>query len=131
MRETLLRADLSHLGHCPVKHNQLNVEIDNLQAALKHSTDRPSGKAVRVASTEQPVCQEWVQLVTQYRASVKAYSDATAELSGTPGAGFNRAWMRAESLREASKSFRAALFEHEHKHGCSVVHARCGSLERD
>jgi len=69
------------------------------------------------------VCEEWVQLVDEYRGAVKAYSDATAELCSFPGADFNRAWARAESLRRASKRHRAALFEHEHKHGCSAVRA--------
>ena len=106
-----------------MKHNQLSVEINNLQAALKHATDKQSLKAGRDASTNETVCEEWFRLVKQYQAAVKAYSDATAELSGIPGAEFNSTWMRAERLCQASKSFRAALFEHEHKHGCSVVHA--------
>ena len=106
-----------------MKHNQLSVEINNLQAALKHAADKQSPKVGRDASPNETVCEEWSRLVKQYQAAVKAYSDATAELSGIPGAEFNGTWMRAESLRQASKSFRAALFEHEHKHGCSVVHA--------
>ena len=113
-----------------MKRDQINVEIDNLRAALKHSTDRHSSKVGRSASTDEAVCEEWVQLLKQYQVGVKAYSDATAELSSVPGAEFNRAWVRAESLRQASKDFRAALFEHEHKHGCSVVRVHCISPRR-
>ena len=107
-----------------MNHNPINVEIRNKQAVLKHSTDRHISKVDRDGSTAEVVCEEWVQIVKQYQAAVKAYSEATAELSGVSGVEFNRAWERAESLRQTSKGFRAALFEHEHKHGCSVVRAR-------
>lgn len=124
-----MSAHSSHSGY-PVKNNQLSAGINSLQAALKHPPERHRPTAGGEVSTKDAVCEEWVQLVRQYQAAVKAYSDATAELSSLPGAEFNRAWMRAESLRELSKSFRAALFEHEHEHDCSVVHAHYGSPER-
>lgn len=108
----------------PVNHNPINVDISNLQAALKHSTDGHISEVDRVGPITEAVCEEWVQIVKEYQAAVRAYSEATAELSGVPGVEFNRAWMRAESLRKESKRLRAALFEHEHKHGCSVVRAR-------
>jgi hypothetical protein len=82
--------------------------------------DRPI-KVDRVRSTAEAVCEEWVQIVKQYQAALKAYGEAAAELPGVPGTEFNRAWMLAESLRKEAKRLRAALLEHEHKHGCSIA----------
>jgi len=110
-----------------VKHNPLRVELDNLQAGLKHATDGPSRSvgpdgSAREAGCEA-ICAEWVRILKQYQATVKSYGEATAELPEVPGAEFNTAWARAESLYRASNAFRAAMFEHEHKHDCSVAHA--------
>ena len=107
-----------------MNHNPINVEISNLQAALKHSMDGHISEVDRVSSTADAVCEEWVQIVKEYQAAVKAYSEATAELSGVPSVEFNRAWERAEILRKELKRLRAALFEHEHKHRCSFARAR-------
>ena len=107
-----------------MNHNPINVEISNLQAALKHSMDGHISEVDRVGSITEVVCEEWVQIVKEYQAAVKAYSEATAELSGVPSVEFNRAWERAEILRKELKRLRAALFEHEHKHRCSVAPAR-------
>ena len=104
--------------------NPINVEISNLQAALKHSMDGHIGEVDRVGSITEAGCEEWVQIVKEYQAAVRGYSEATAELSGVPGVEFNIAWMRAESLRKESKRLRATLLEHEHKHRCSVARAR-------
>ena len=107
-----------------MNHNPINVEISDLQAALKHSTDGHISEVDRVGSITEAVCEEWVQIVKEYQAAVRAYSEATGELSGVPGVEFNIAWMRAESLRKESKHLRAAVLEHEHKHRCSVARAR-------
>ncbi len=90
-----------------MKPNPPNVELANLQAALTDS---------------KAVCGEWAEILKQYQAAVKSYGEAAATLSDVPGAAFNRAWDRAESMYQASNRLRAALFEHEHKHGCSVAH---------
>jgi hypothetical protein len=101
---------------------QATVEISNVQTTPKHPADRPI-KADRIRSITDAVCGEWVRIVKQFQATAKAYGEAAAELPGVPGAEFNRGWSRAESLRKESKRLRAALFEHEHQHGCSVVRA--------
>jgi hypothetical protein len=78
----------------------------------------PSGTHNTV-STPAATCEEWLELVKQYQVNARKYADAVARLSSVSGSEFNRAWMRSESSRQHSMELRAALLEHEHKHGCS------------
>lgn len=100
------------------------VDIKNLQGALNYATDGDVDAPCRQVSADGFACQEWIGLVEEYSAAVKAFSDATAELPGSLGQDFNRAWLRAEGLRQISNTVRAALFEHEHRHGCLVARNR-------
>ena len=101
-----------------------SVDIDNLQGALNYATDTDADAPGPQVSTDGFACREWIGLVEEYSATVKAFNDATAELPGSLGQGFNRAWLRAEGLRQISNAVRAALFEHEHRHGCLVARNR-------
>lgn len=75
--------------------------------------------ARNATSTPDGTCEEWVEFVKQYQVHARRYADAVAELSSAPGAEFNRAWMRSESLGQKLIGLHAALLEHEHKHDCS------------
>jgi hypothetical protein len=67
-------------------------------------------------------CEEWSWIVFQYRSSVRMYSKAAGLLGGASGgAGFNKAWEQSEDARKATDALRAALLEHEHKHGCQIA----------
>ena len=102
---------------------RVSIEINSLQRKLNSQQTGHGSDAGSSVLADGGLCAEWVRLVNEYRVAVKAYSDATGELSSFPGVDFNRVWARAESLRRASKRHRAALFEHEHKHRCSAVRA--------
>lgn len=63
-------------------------------------------------------CESWSALLERYRASVKAYNDAVADLDAVPGAQFNKSWHRAETARTEVGVSRAALLHHQDQHRC-------------
>ena len=75
-------------------------------------------------------CEEWSGILCWYRSAVRIYSDATAALEVRGSFGFNEAWEVSEEARKACGRFRAALLEHEHKHGCQVAPPNAGALGR-
>jgi hypothetical protein len=69
-------------------------------------------------------CQEWQDILDQYRIAAQAHSEAVAALTYLPGAGFAEAWLRAERARKTCDSYRAQLLDHEHNHACLVPERR-------
>ena len=53
--------------------------------------------------------------------AVRIYSRAACALDAAGTAKFHTAWERSEEARNACDRFRAALLEHEHRHGCQMV----------
>jgi len=102
-----------------VKQNLQNARIRLLPPRPKHAAGKSSSKVNREGPVEEITCQEWARTLKQYQAAVTAYCEAALELPVRLGARFNKAWLEAENLRRATEDVRAALFEHEHEHGCS------------
>jgi hypothetical protein len=66
-------------------------------------------------------CEDWSRILRWYRSAVKIYSHAVDALGVAGIPGFNEAWEVSEEARTACGEFRAALLEHEHRHGCHVA----------
>lgn len=65
-------------------------------------------------------CKDWYSLLQRYRSGVRAYDDAVARLPDEPSPDFNQSWHRAEVTRTEVGVARAALLQHEHRHGCAT-----------
>ncbi len=66
-------------------------------------------------------CEEWFWTLCWYRSAVRIYSNAADALGIAGSAGFNEAWEVSEEARKACGRLRAALLEHEHRHGCQLA----------
>jgi hypothetical protein len=66
-------------------------------------------------------CEEWFWILCWYRNAVRIYSDAAGALGVAGNLGFNQAWEVSEEARQACGRLRAALLDHEHRHGCQVL----------
>ena len=65
-------------------------------------------------------CEKWSSILCWYRCAVRIYSSAARALDAAGTAEFHTAWERSEEARKACDRFRAALLEHEHRHGCQM-----------
>jgi len=63
-------------------------------------------------------CEKWSSILCWYCCAVRIYSSAACALNAAGDADFCRAWEQSEEARKACDRFRAALLEHEHRHGC-------------
>jgi hypothetical protein len=63
-------------------------------------------------------CNEWCELMRQYRSAAKAHGEIVSGLGDQPGVQFNLIWQEAENARRISDQVRAALLQHEHLHDC-------------
>jgi hypothetical protein len=76
-------------------------------------------------------CEKWASILCWYRCAVRIYSSAACTLDAAGTAEFHKAWELSEEARKACDRFRAALLEHEHRHGCQIVRAPAASTIRN
>ena len=76
-------------------------------------------------------CEKWSSILCWYRCAVRIYSSAACALDVAGTAEFHKAWERSEGARKACDRFRAALLEHEHRHGCQMGLAPAASTIRN
>jgi hypothetical protein len=69
-------------------------------------------------------CGEWSRILCWYCKADRIYSDATDALGLREDSGFTTTWEVLVEARKACARFRAALLEHEHKHGGQVAPAQ-------
>ena len=70
-------------------------------------------------------CQEWFDLVEQYRAAVHNYGEAVDRFRGEThvDVDLDGAWRRAEEARKGADRARGALLAHERNHTCFAARA--------
>jgi 2-methylcitrate dehydratase PrpD len=66
-------------------------------------------------------CEEWSWILSRYCSALSIYSSAARAMRAAGTADFNKAWKQSEEARKTSEGFRAALLEHEHRHGCQMA----------
>lgn len=76
-------------------------------------------------------CEKWSSILRWYRCAVRIYSSAARSLDAAETAEFDKAWERSEEARKSCERFRAALLEHEHKHGCQMFQKPAASTIRN
>jgi hypothetical protein len=77
------------------------------------------------------LCEKWSSILCSYRCAVRIYSSAACALDAAGTAEFFKAWELSEEARQACDRFRAALLEHEHRHGCQIVGVPAASTIRN
>jgi len=68
-------------------------------------------------------CQQWFDLVEQYRTAVHFYGAAVDDFRTESDTDFEGAWQRAEKARKSADHARAALLLHERHHTCLAARA--------
>jgi hypothetical protein len=68
-------------------------------------------------------CQQWFDLVDQYRTAVHSYGTAVDNFRTDSEIDFDGAWQRAERARKNADHARAALLFHERHHTCLAARA--------
>ena len=68
-------------------------------------------------------CQQWFDLVEQYRSAVHEYGDAVDRFRNESSSDLEGAWRRAEHARKSADRARGALLFHERSHTCFAARA--------
>jgi hypothetical protein len=68
-------------------------------------------------------CQQWFDLVDQYRTAVHSYGTAVDNFRTESSTDFEGAWQRAEKARKSADLARGALLLHERSHTCLAARA--------
>jgi len=76
-------------------------------------------------------CQEWFDLVDQYRTAVHTYGDAVDRFRSESHADLEVAWRQAEHARRSADRARGALLLHERTHTCFAARAAAARAMSD
>lgn len=76
-------------------------------------------------------CQDWFDLVDNYRAAVHAYGDAVDRFRGESRSDLEGSWRRAEHARKGVDRARTALLSHERTHTCFAARAAAARAAMD
>src|SRR5579871_3476846 len=77
-----------------------------------------TGRMTCLGGNRDMPCEQWFELVGQYRRAAKQIGEAADELRGAPGPEFDKAWQRMEIAWKTCDDYRAELLDHEHRHSC-------------
>jgi len=76
-------------------------------------------------------CQDWFDLVEQYRKAVHSYGDAVDRFRSESRVDLEGAWRRAEHARHLADRVRGALLTHEKTHTCFAARAAAARTSYD